>query len=183
MDMQSFIDWMCTNIYIANTDTKPLGGNVLTWQTLTPENDAEGDGRFRWMLYDLDDSLAVGTDLATTPAYAFDSFTGHSAYSELGFLDDDPLPALMKNEDFRRQFVLTFLDMANESFRWERVKALLENLEEQHAWADTGWMRWNTATQTGTFEEQTAELHTFFEHRAEYIIPMLAEHFGLQGPF
>ena len=112
MDMQSFIDWMCTNIYIANTDTKPLGGNVLTWQTLTPENDAEGDGRFRW----------------------------------------------------------------------EHVKALLENLEEQHAWADTGWMRWNTATQTGTFEEQTAELHTFFEHRAEYIIPMLAEHFGLQGP-
>lgn len=111
MDMQSFIDWMCTNIYIANTDTKPLGGNVLTWQTLTPENDAEGDGRFRW----------------------------------------------------------------------EHVKALLENLEEQHAWADTGWMRWNTAPQTGTFEEQTAELHTFFEHRAEYIIPMLAEHFGLQG--
>lgn len=182
MDMQSFIDWMCTNIYIANTDTKPLGGNVLTWQTLTPENDAEGDGRFRWMLYDLDDSLAVGTDLAATPAYAFDSFTGHSAYSELGFLDNDPLPALMKNEDFRRQFVLTFLDMANESFRWEHVKALLENLEEQHAWADTGWMRWNTAPQTGTFEEQTAELHTFFEHRAEYIIPMLAEHFGLQGP-
>ena len=125
MDMQSFIDWMCTNIYIANTDTKPLGGNVLTWQTLTPENDAE---------------------------------------------------------DFRRQFVLTFLDMANESFRWEHVKALLENFEEQHAWADTGWMRWNTAPQTGTFEEQTAELHTFFEHRAEYIIPMLAEHFGLQGP-
>ena len=112
MDMQSFTDWMCTNIYIANTDTKPLGGNVLTWQTLTPENDAEGDGRFRW----------------------------------------------------------------------EHVKALLENLEEQHAWADTGWMRWNTAPQTGTFEEQTAELHTFFEHRAEYIIPMLAEHFGLQGP-
>ena len=112
MDMQSFIDWMCTNIYIANTDTKPLGGNVLTWQTLTPENDAEGDGRFRW----------------------------------------------------------------------EHVKALLENLEEQHAWADTGWMRWNTAPQTGTFEEQTAELHTVFEHRAEYIIPMLAEHFGLQGP-
>ena len=125
MDMQSFIDWMCTNIYIANTDTKPLGGNVLTWQTLTPENDAE---------------------------------------------------------DFRRQFVLTFLDMANESFRWEHVKALLENFEEQHAWADTGWMRWNTAPQIGTFEEQTAELHTFFEHRAEYIIPMLAEHFGLQGP-
>ena len=47
-----------------STDTKPLGGNVLTWQTVTPENDTEGDGRFRWILYDLDDSLGVGTDLA-----------------------------------------------------------------------------------------------------------------------
>ena len=181
MDMQSFIDWMCINIYIANTDTKPLGGNVLTWQTLTPENDAEGDGRFRWILYDLDDSLAVGTDLASTPAYAFDSFTGHSAYSELGLLDDAPMPALMENEDFRRQFVLTFLDMANENFRWDHVKSLLEAAEEQHTLADISWKRWNTAPQTATFEEQTGELHTFFEHRVEYIVPMLAEHFGLEG--
>ena len=181
MDMQSFIDWMCTNIYIANTDTKPLGGNVLTWQTVTPENDTEGDGRFRWILYDLDDSLGVGTDLATTPAYAFDSFTGHAVYAALGFLDDEPMPALMKNEDFRRQFVLTFLDLANENFRWDRVKALLDQTAEQKPWADKSWDRWNAAPETATFDEELQDLHTFFEHRAEYIIPMLADHFGLEG--
>lgn len=182
MDMQSFIDWMCTNIYIANTDTKPLGGNVLTWQTVTPENDAEGDGRFRWILYDLDDSLGVGTDLATTPAYAFDSFTGHASYASLGFLDDEPLPALMENEAFRRQFVLTFLDLANENFRWENVQPLLEQAGEMKDWADKSWERWNTAPETDSFDEDLQALHSFFEHRAEYIIPMLAEHFGLEGP-
>ena len=67
MDMQSFIDWMCTNIYIANTDTKPLGGNVLTWQTVTPENDTEGDGRFRWILYDLDDLSLIHISEPTRP--------------------------------------------------------------------------------------------------------------------
>ncbi len=181
MDMQSFIDWMCTNIYIANTDTKPLGGNVLTWQTLSAENDAEGDGRFRWILYDLDDSLGVGTDLASTPAYAFDSFTDHSAYSELGFLDDEPLPALMENEDFRRQFVLTFLDLANENFRWERVEALLDETLNLKEWADKSWERWNVNPDYSTFDEQVEELRDFFSQRFSYIVPMLAEHFDLSG--
>ena len=35
MDMQSFIDWMCANIYIANTDSKPLGNNAVSYTHLT----------------------------------------------------------------------------------------------------------------------------------------------------
>ena len=42
---KSFIDWMCTNIYIANTDTKPLGGNVYTWKSTVPDNVAYNDGK------------------------------------------------------------------------------------------------------------------------------------------
>lgn len=91
------------------------------------------------------------------------------------------MPALMKNEDFRRQFVLTFLDLANENFRWDRVKALLDQAAEQKPWADKSWDRWNTAPETATFDKELQDLHTFFEHRAEYIIPMLADHFGLEG--
>lgn len=177
MDMDSFIDWMCINIYIANTDTKPLGNNVYTWKS-----DSATSGKWRFMLYDLDDSLAVGTDLASTPAYAFDSFTGHAGYSPSGFLDDEPMPALMENEDFRRQFVLTFLDLANEAFRSDRVLPLLDELEAQYgAWADLSWERWNTAPQNATFEEQVEELRVFFENRFDFIVPLLAEHFELTG--
>lgn len=182
MDMQSFIDWMCTNIYIANTDTKPLGGNVFTWKTTNPADDKYLDGRWRWMLYDLDDSLAVGMDLSETEAYAVDSFIDHAAYAQCGFLDDEPMPSLMKNEDFRKQFVLTFLDMANENFCASRVSALLDELTVQYReWNTISWERWNENPQDDTLLEQAEELRTFFSNRFAYIVPKLAEHFDLTG--
>lgn len=178
MDMQSFIDWMCTNIYIANTDTKPLENNVFTWQ-----NQAEGsDGRWRWMLYDLDDSLAVGTELEHSNSWEMDSFVDHAGYAPNGFLDDEPMPALMENEEFRQQFVTTFLDMANENFRSDRVLALLDETEQLYSpWAEKSWERWNTNPQDTPFSVQAEELRSFFENRFDSIVPCLAEHFSLEG--
>ena len=188
MDMQSFIDWMCTNIYIANTDSKPLENNVYTWKSGAPASDASSGrvtysgGKWRWMLYDLDDSLAVGTSMENGATYTMDSFTDHAGYAPSGYLDDKPMAALMKNADFRRQFVLTFLDMANENFRAERVLSLLDEIEAEYtAWAVASWERWNANPQDKTFAEQLEELRVFFENRFDYIVPCLAEHFGLTG--
>ena len=182
MDMQSFIDWMCTNIYIANTDSKPLENNVYTWETTIPDSLEYSDGRWRWMLYDLDDALAMGTAVENNGAYTMDSFTEHAGYAPCGYLDDKPMTTLMKNEDFRRQFVLTFLDMANENFRASRVLSLLDEIEAQYSgWADLSWERWNTNPQDKPFAEQVEELRVFFANRFVYIVPCLAEHFGLSG--
>ena len=182
MDIQSFIDWMCTNIYIGNTDTKPLGGNVFTWQTTVPDEMEYHDGKWRWMLYDLDDSLSVGIDTSETPAWAIDSFVEHPGYSSCGYLDDDPMPSLMGNEDFRKQFVLTFQDMANENFRAEHVSALLDEIEAQYTpWADKSYARWNTNPKDTPFTEQAEELRTYFNNRFDAIMPCLAEHFELEG--
>ena len=84
MDMQSFIDWMCTNIYIANTDTKPLGRQCAvpgrpSPLKMTPKATAVSAGSFTtWTTL-----WASARSLATTPAYAFDSFTGHAVYAAL----------------------------------------------------------------------------------------------------
>ncbi|MCI9681654.1 MAG: hypothetical protein HFI26_09735 [Lachnospiraceae bacterium] len=181
MDMQSFIDWMCTNIYIANTDTKPLGGNVFTWQAVVPGEGEFQDGKWRWMLYDLDDSLGVGID-SGVPAYAVDSFVEHAGYAPSGFLEDDPMPSLMKSEEFRRQFVLTFMDMANECFRPSHVLPLLDRLEEQYEDAAAkSYERWNTEPSDAAFTEQAEELRTFFANRYDAIVPCLAAHFSLTG--
>jgi len=182
MDMQSFIDWMCTNIYIGNTDTKPLGGNVFTWRTLHTGNAKYQDGKWRWMLYDVDDSFSVGIDTSVTPAYAIDSFAEHAGYAPCGFLKDTPMPSLMKNADFRKQFVLTFMDMANENFRAERVVALLNEIAEQYTpWAEKSYERWNTNPLDIPFTKQVEEIRTYFTHRFDAIVPYLAKHFGLKG--
>ena len=182
MDMQSFIDWMCTNIYIGNTDTKPLDGNVMTWRSLEEDGTGYGDGRWRWMLYDLDDALAAGTDYEGENAYAFDSFGGFASYSSEGFIDSEPMPALMENEDFCEQFVITFMDMANENFNADRVLALLDEMEEEYAsWADLGYERWNTSEMFDSFKDQIEDLRVFFSKRYDVIVPLLAEYFELEG--
>ncbi len=182
MDMQSFIDWMCTNIYIGNTDSKPLGGNVFTWQTTLVSDAKYYDGKWRWMLYDLDDSLGTGIDIPGLSSYDIDSFVEHPGYSPCGFLDDAPMPSLMGNKDFRKQFVLTFMDMANENFNASRVSELLDKIEAEYTpWADKSFERWNTAVTDLTFSQQVKELRTFFNRRFDAIVPCLAEHFSLEG--
>lgn len=180
IDMQSFIDWMCINIYIGNTDSKPLGGNVYIWQALTPADSEYQDGRWRWMLYDLDDSLGAGIE-AEQP-YAIDSFTDHPGYSPCGFLDDDPMPSLMGNADFRRQFVITFMDLANENFDSDRISAQLDELEARYsAPAYQSYLRWNTLSADVPFEQQIEELRSFFAGRYDAIVSYLAQHFSLTG--
>lgn len=181
MDMQSFIDWMCTNIYIANTDTKPLGGNVFTWKSAVSGEGEFQDGKWRWMLYDLDDSLGVGIDIGV-PAYAIDSFVEHAGYAPSGFLEDEPMPTLMKNEDFCQQFVLTFMDMANDCFHPSQVLPLLDQIEAEYKNAAIkSYERWNTNPLDTPFPEQVEELRSFFSNRYDAIVPCLAAHFSLEG--
>ena len=89
---------------------------------------------------------------------------------------------LHKREEFRRQFVLTFMDMANECFRPSHVLPLLDRLEEQYEDAAAkSYERWNTEPSDAAFTEQAEELRTFFANRYDAIVPCLAAHFSLTG--
>ena len=185
MDMQSLIDWLCTNIYVANTDTKPLGGNVFTWKSIREGAAPYEDGRWRWMLYDTDNSFGAGMEISPErPAWAIDSFTDHPGYSPAGFLDSPPMTTLMANESFRRQFVLTFLDMANENFRAETVSRQINDiLEQQASWNAKSAERWEPdhTYDSTAFQEEAEFIRDFFLHRFNAIVPCLAEHFSLSG--
>lgn len=171
VDIQSLIDWLCTNIYIANTDTRPLGGNVYTWRSIGPTGEDYNDGKWRWILYDLDDALAVGTEYENNEPWKMDAFTDHAGYYPAGLLDTEPLPGLMRNEDFRRQFVQTFLDMTNENFDADRVSTLLD--EQKASTSDQAaisWQRWNAELWHDTYDAQIETLRTYFENRREVVL-------------
>lgn len=185
MDMQSFIDWLCINIYVVNTDTKPLGGNVFTWKSTQTGDGVYQDGRWRWMLYDTDDSFGAGMDISEErPAWAIDSFTDHPGYSPAGFLDSPPMTALMANETFRQRFVTTFSDMANENFRGETVSAKIDAiLEAQTLGQAKNTERWTDAHtyDDSAFLEKAEFIRDFFLHRFDAVMPCLASHFSLNG--
>lgn len=160
IDMQSYIDFLCANIYLCNMDTTQ-NANYMLWRTMKDEGTEYGDCKWRWFLYDLDsvewlDPTPYGnyssrTELAFFPQGKFEN--GRTPLKDHSFLR-----ALRHDDVFRERFVMSFLDMANTCFAVEEVEEKLE------AWGED--LSWNEG---------------FFAHRAEYIIPNVAGAFHLSG--
>lgn len=157
-DIQSFIDWMCANVYLGNTDINQWHNETL-WRTLLEEDSPYGDARWRWMMYDCDcidwdDPTYYGKERNAQIASL--STAGH--FSNLSWEDYPLFAALRENEEFQKQFVLTFMDIANTCFSEENV------LEKLNAWGED--LSWHDS---------------FFTERFDYIVSDLAAVFHLEG--
>lgn len=87
------------------------------------------------------------------------SFTEVMQFTGTSISEQHIYASCKKNQEFAKQFVLSFMDMANVNFSLENVKNVFAN--------------WNLELEGG--------LQTFFEHRFDYIVPYMAEEFGLTG--
>lgn len=162
VDIQSYVDFMCTNIYLANTDYAEgsWGGNSAIWRSRKVENQTYGDGRWRWALYDMDLVTAycryeLGLENITDAQ--LDTFTQVRPWT--GTLDSRPFySALKSNPLFRQQFVLSFMDMANTCFSPEAVEKVLNQWGEDLSYNDS-----------------------FFLERKQYITRYLADAYDLTG--
>ena len=126
VDMQSFIDYMCAEIYYANMDFSP--NNTAIWKATSVYPDNEwGDGKWRFILFDTEYSTGL---------YGFSGPTAsHNTFNMVlqnkGFFSELFKNAL-KNNTFKRQFATTFMDMANENFNADRVMAMIEELTNEY---------------------------------------------------
>lgn len=159
VDLQSYIDYTCTNLYLCNMDTSDKQ-NLCVWRAEIKENDAQGDGRWRWALYDMDlarqDSAKFNGRAESAQTNAF---SDTQPYNKAVHNQQPLFVSLKNNPDFCKQFVLTFLDMTNYNFSPERVKSLMEAWGRNIETYDNG----------------------FFLKRGQYAIAHLAEEFALKG--
>ena len=119
MEVENYIDHQVVQIYIDNEDA---GGNIKFWRPRT-EN-----GRWRWILYDTD----WGYGLHDKRAYKHNSLNFHLE-PEGPRWPNPPwstfiLRNLMRNEEFRLQFVNRFCDHLNTYFDTERTLNHLDTL-------------------------------------------------------
>ena len=158
IDIQSYIDFMCANIYLCNMDVSETH-NYMLWRAELEEEGKYGDKRWRWMLYDMD--FIEGGDLAyhqVSTMAQIHSFSDNMQFAEVSYNEHYLFSRLMTNEAFRKQFVLSFMDMANTNFSPDHVEKLL--------------MEWGRDLSWNNF---------FFCNRYETIVPDLAKEFSLQG--
>lgn len=160
MDIQSYIDFLCIQIYIGNLDIGDVK-NIRMWRTRKVENTEYGDGKWRWVLYDLDD---CDGDAFNLEFYGLDdmakmnTFTIRRRYSGNSYHDSYMYMQLRKNKTFCRQFVSSFMDMVNENFSEKNVEKIFSEYG-------------------GAAEHRNG----FFLKRKQYMIPYLAAEFDLQG--
>ncbi len=159
IDTQSFIDFMCVNVYLCNMDVADWHNHIL-WRSYENKGTEYEDGRWRWILYDLDYVGWVDLEyFGISNHVELNAFSTPMQYSGQKRLDEMTIfAALRYNEEFKKQFVLTYMDMANTIFSPEYVETVFEKWGEDLHWHDD-----------------------FFLKRFEYAVPDLAEEFSLQG--
>jgi hypothetical protein len=120
--MDSFLDYVATELYIGNQDW--VWGNWACWRTRTVNEDGGKyhDGRWRFMLYDTEFSMDLyngGRD------YRMDFLTQLVGDKKDGFFAN-ALTSLMKNDEFKRRFVITMEKVGNVCFEPTYAAAKLD---------------------------------------------------------
>lgn len=159
-DLQSYIDYISINYYLCNYDFTDYSNYVL-WRSLYEGNSAYEDGRWRWCIYDVDAfSFAKYSPVVSEAgmSYAVDLFQCALPVSSTPINETLLYKALYPNPEFRRQFVLSFMDIVNNNFAPDRVGGVLEQYGLTLDWEDG-----------------------FFRERPSYVPGFIAKEFGLTG--
>ncbi len=187
MDVQSFIDYYASNIYICNRDINWHQNLFLLKTRKVRSGNPYADGRWHWILFDMDYSSGYTAD---TPV-DYDMFRGTFLNQKHSLAADPLFPHLMKNRHFREMFVRTFLDMGNEVFGAEEMTAVAEDLKEH--WSEAAFahvLRYpaaadatslNRETHASRFQGTCDKMAEFFQGRFDYAVPQMADYFGLTG--
>lgn len=169
LDIQSLIDYCCINLYLDNRDVA-FGYNTALWRT-TQEGTAYSDGKWRFMLYDMDECIHE------------DSNTWENWMEDNALFNEPVLKSLLDNEEFRQQFCITFMDMANFVFSYERMHAMLAEWSSVYGTqvVKDHQRFYDSAYGPEDFLAQTAQIDAFFAKRPSFAMESLARSFQLTG--
>lgn len=162
MDVQSYLDYLCINMYLAN----PQYGSETSciWRTVTSDKGGYEDGRWRWLLGKMDNSMANGTTGRLSTA-SIDSFLMKS-------VTQDPfLQSLLMNKSFCSQLKDTMTRMAKEVFDTERTETALHNsVDMMQKAALSSYKRFYGNVSDNFYSSEVNKISAFFNERAEYIL-------------
>lgn len=189
MDVESFIDFQLTHIFVKNTDWP--GNNALYWRYL--RNDfapAAGvrDGRWRWMILDTD----FGFDL---PFFYVPGLEDGAAHNTLNFASEPSGPSwpnpswstlllrkLLDNSAFRLQFINRYCDLLNTAFSSGHVNSAIDSVSQvlspemaEHI------ARWRRPTTLAEWNGNVQVLRNFAAQRPGFQFQHLRGKFGLSA--
>ncbi|HHX17971.1 MAG TPA: dockerin [Clostridium sp.] len=183
IDIDSYIDYLITHIYFANTDWP--ANNQALWKYKTdngqynPNAPKGQDGRWRWAIKDTDFGfgLAYGGQVNhNTLLYASSEGRGFGAAPDWSvFL----FKTLLENDDFRNNFINRFADHINTTFVPERVNEMIDQKSDDIAHIiEEHNRRWNKIE---GWDKEVRVLRDFADRRPSYVINHIVNRFKDNG--
>lgn len=189
MDIDNLIEYYFVELYTGNFDW-PFG-NVKLWRYRQPKFSEESvddpiDGKFRWLLYDLD----VGFGFSASSSAEMQKKAAKNAYNR--FLDDQmPFRNLFHNETFQQRYLTRVAELLNGPFSQHHVTTTIDQVAaeirpeiKQHL------ERWHDqAAPFGTqvvgsveeWEREVSLLKDFAQYRPEEFFKQTVTEFKLSG--
>lgn len=168
MDVDNFIDFQITHIYVQNNDWP--ANNTDYWRLRTneyrPDSPYGHDGRWRWMVYDTD--LSFGLELPQS--YTHDTLEHATSIGSPVFGRPLMNPAwatfllrnLLLNDDFRIAFINRFADLLNTTFLPEHALFVMDELRQGIAPEMPEHIaRWNRPDSMETWEDNIKVMAEF----------------------
>jgi len=155
IDLQSWIDYYAIELYICNTDWPT--NNRSMWRVRKPGDQPDGDGKWRWVLYDVNLSMDIPR--------ADNDFINRTSKR-------DPIFAsLLENKSFRRALEARMVELAENYMSPDRVDAFVDDYVSRmrHAMGNEYTRFMNTRTEED-FVESCEAIKTFFRLRHDYIV-------------
>ena len=176
-DMDSLMDYMAVEMYIGNQDW--IGGNWAVWSTRTADGSAGEyhDSRWRFMLYDTEFSMDLynaGRD------YKYDVLEqlvikGDGFFSKM-------LTSLLKNKEFKADFIVAMEKVANVCFNPGYAKERLQDYSdlytpylEEHFDRFIGWRS------VSDIRNNVSSWKAWLDNRLRYLPEMLKKDLKLSS--
>lgn len=175
MDFNSYLDYMCVELFIGNRDW--VDGNIKCWRIAAPQ------GKWRWILYDLDRSFSG----KRTDPVSKDPFLKLLTRSGRGGL---MLSELLKNKRFARDFSARMNTHMLTTFEYGRMQRVLADITTQirpqlPRHFDRWRWQWDLDRLFVSIRDWEAHLDNILEYgrkRPAYMFGFLQKYCGFEEP-
>lgn len=172
VDIDSLIDYYCTQLFFGNGDGYIY--NNAMWRARKKGTGAYKDGKWRFLLFDLDNTDAYGSTNGALEA-AVDPFV------EFTWIEYDQFYLnLSQNKSFRQRMRNRMDELLAGDFSYERISPILDEFEAQYTDPMTlSVKRFHDPDFTGEqYAANVQVVRDFFRERGYYISKYMQEHLG-----
>ena len=178
MDINNFLDYFAAQIYFGNTDWPQ--NNIDFWRMKVDydPNALKGhDGRWRWLLFDVDRSFGLFTanDVDMIKHVTMQYNNGREWPNLL-------LRNLLENESFTYSFINRIADQLNTAFIPSRVHSVIDSFSKLiEPEIEEFIHRWRYPSSNNHWKSNVQSMHNHATHRPDYVRQHVMDHFEIEN--